>query len=266
MLLKRTRELIPRPRGLGAARNKSQNYRAEIQHNRMKEFYKELIKELEGKDLSKKEIGDLLTYCIIGLIIGARLGYCLFYNFFYYLHHPLKIFSVWEGGMSFHGGAIGVLIVGWIFAVRKNKPFLMLADMGALAAPIGLFFGRIGNFINAELYGRETNVAWGMVFPDAGELPRHPSQLYEAFTEGLVLFLILLLLSRQKRPNGFFFGVFLSGYGLFRFLIEFYREPDPQLGFVLGPLTMGQLLCTAMVLMGVYIILSRSKWNKEQKA
>ncbi|MFC1825714.1 prolipoprotein diacylglyceryl transferase [Thermodesulfobacteriota bacterium] len=215
-------------------------------------------------DLSKKEIGDLLTYCIAGLVIGARLGYCLFYNFSYYLHHPLKILAVWEGGMSFHGGALGVLIVGWIFSIRNNKPFFTLADLGALAAPIGLFFGRIGNFINGELYGRKTDVPWGMVFPGAGDFPRHPSQLYEALLEGLVLFLILFLLSRRRRARGFLFGTFLSGYGLFRFLIEFYREPDPQLGFVLGPFTMGQILCAIMMACGVYVVRRSRIWEKSE--
>lgn len=208
----------------------------------------------EHYDLSKQEVGDLLTFCIVGVIVGARLGYCLIYNFSYYFHQPLKVFAVWEGGMSFHGGLIGAATAGWIYARRRKKSFLMIADLGALAAPLGLFFGRIGNFINGELYGRVTTVPWGMVFPGAGPLPRHPSQLYEAFFEGVVLFLLLLWLSRKRIPHGALMGTFLVGYGVFRFFLEFFRQPDPQLGFVLGPFTMGQVLCSIMVVAGVALL------------
>ncbi|MEW6664318.1 MAG: prolipoprotein diacylglyceryl transferase [Thermodesulfobacteriota bacterium] len=206
-----------------------------------------------GRDLGSDEVGDLLGYCVIGVIAGARLGYCLFYNLPYYLGEPLRIFAVWEGGMSFHGGLTGAMVSGWMFALRRKKAFLMLADLGGLVAPVGLFFGRLGNFINGELYGRVTTVPWGMVFPGGGGLPRHPSQLYEALLEGPALFLVLALLGRRDLPMGFLFASFLSGYGLIRFVVEFFREPDAQLGFILGPLTMGQLLSLLMIALGMLL-------------
>ena len=201
--------------------------------------------------LSKEEVVDLLYYCMVGLVVGARLGYCLIYNFSYYMDQPLKIFAVWEGGMSFHGGLAGAILAGWLYAHRHDKSLLMIADLGALAAPLGLFFGRIGNFINGELYGRVTSMPWGMVFPGAGNKPRHPSELYEAFFEGVVLFFILLLLSRKRRPHGFLMASFLVGYGVFRFFLEFFRQPDPQVGFILGVFTMGQVLCSIMIVAGI---------------
>ena len=210
-------------------------------------------------DMSTREIEDVLAYGIVGLIAGARLGYCLFYNLGYYASHPLKCLAVWEGGMSFHGGLIGLVVGAWLFSRLRRKSLIMLADMAALAAPPGLFFGRIGNFINAELYGRVTDVPWGMVFPGAGDLPRHPSQLYEAFFEGVVLFAVLFALSRKVRTRGVLISVFLAGYGLVRFCLEFFREPDPQLGFVLGALTMGQVLSLIMVGAGAVLLASRLK-------
>lgn len=210
-------------------------------------------------DMSTKEIEDALTYSIVSLIIGARLGYCIIYNLGYYASHPLRCLAIWEGGMSFHGGLIGLVIGGWLFSRLRHKSFLMLADMGALAAPPGLFFGRIGNFINAELYGRVTDVPWGMVFPGAGDLPRHPSQLYEAFFEGIVLFLVLFALSRRMRTRGVLISVFLAGYGLIRFCLEFFREPDPQLGFVISAFTMGQVLSLIMIGLGVILLVWRLK-------
>lgn len=204
--------------------------------------------------VAPREIEDLLVYCIIGLLAGARLGYCLFYNLDYYLVHPLKILAVWEGGMSFHGGLIGVVVVGVLFARTRKKSFLMLADMGAVAAPPGLFFGRIGNFINAELYGRVTDAPWGMVFPGAGPHPRHPSQLYEALLEGLILFVLLFFLSFKVQTRGMLIAVFLMGYGLARFFVEFFREPDAHIGFVLGMLTMGQVLSLCMVAAGTALL------------
>ncbi len=210
-------------------------------------------------NLTREDIEDLLTYCIIGLILGARLGYCLVYNTLYYWHNPLEIVAVWEGGMSFHGGLVGVLVSGWIYSVKRNKSFWMLADLGAIAAPLGLFFGRIGNFINGELYGRVTHMPWGMVFPGAGPYPRHPSQLYEAFFEGVVLFLIIYRISKRRLPHGVIFCCFLVAYGTIRFFLEFFREPDPQLGFILGPFTMGQLLCSIMIIFGMLLLQSRLK-------
>ena len=210
-------------------------------------------------DMDKKEIEDLLAYGVVGLIIGARLGYCLFYNIGYYLSHPLRCLAIWEGGMSFHGGLIGLVLGGWLFSRLRNKSLIMLADMGALAAPPGLFFGRIGNFINAELYGRVTDVPWGMVFPGAGGLPRHPSQLYEAFFEGIVLFLVIFVLSSKVRTRGILISVFLAGYGFIRFVLEFFREPDPQLGFIVASITMGQILSLAMVAAGAILLITRLK-------
>ncbi|HNY64547.1 MAG TPA: prolipoprotein diacylglyceryl transferase [Deltaproteobacteria bacterium] len=208
----------------------------------------------KGYDMSRPELEDLFTYAIAGLIIGARVGYCLFYNFSFYIHHPLKIFAVWEGGMSFHGGLIGLVLAGAVFAWRSGKPLLMLADMGALAATPGLFFGRMGNFINAELYGKVTDVSWGMVFPGGGPLPRHPSQLYEGFAEGLLLFVILYLMSRKVQTRGVLISCFLLLYGTMRFFLEFFREPDAHLGLFFGALSMGQILCLGMVAAGLALL------------
>ena len=205
-------------------------------------------------DLSRIEIEDLFTYCILALIIGARIGYCLFYNLTYYLENPLKILAVWEGGMSFHGGLLGLIFAGWLFSIRRSKSFLMLTDLGAVAAPPGLFFGRIGNFINGELFGRVTDSAWGMVFPDGGNLPRYPSQLFEAFFEGLVLFAIMYALSFKTRLQGTLLAAFLICYGAMRFALENFRQPDAQLGFILGGITMGQALCLAMIICGVSLL------------
>jgi len=205
-------------------------------------------------DMSSAEIEDLFAYCILALIVGARLGYCIFYNLTYYLQNPLKIFAVWEGGMSFHGGLLGLILAGWLFSLKRAKPFLMLADLGAVAAPPGLFFGRMGNFINGELFGRVTDSVWGMVFPAGGNLPRYPSQLFEAFFEGLVLFVIMYALSFKTRRNGTLLASFLICYGAIRFGLEYFREPDAQLGFVLGAITMGQVLCLAMIICGVSLL------------
>lgn len=198
----------------------------------------------------RSSLADLFMYPIPGLLIGARLGHCLIYNFSYFVSYPLLIFA---GGMSFHGGLIGVIISGYIYSRKRNKKFLMLADLGAISAPPGLFFGRIGNFINGELYGRVTDVPWGMVFPHAGPEPRHPSQLYEAFLEGPVLFMILYLISYKSRINGVIISALLFFYGLFRFILEFFREPDFQIGFVLGPFTMGQIQCFIMMGFGIFL-------------
>jgi phosphatidylglycerol:prolipoprotein diacylglycerol transferase len=201
-----------------------------------------------------EQADDLLFYLILGLLIGARLGYVLFYNLPVYLAAPWEVFAVWHGGMSFHGGLIGMIVTGLIFARRRNAPFLELADIGALSAPIGLMLGRIGNFINGEVFGRVTTLPWGIVFPLGGSLPRHPSQLYEALFEGPVLFLFLWWLRRRTKRHGEILAAFLIGYGVLRFLIEFVREPDPQLGFVLFWLTMGQILCLGMICAGIGLL------------
>jgi phosphatidylglycerol:prolipoprotein diacylglycerol transferase len=204
---------------------------------------------------------DLLFYLILGLLIGGRLGYVLFYNLGEYVWAPWEVLALWHGGMSFHGGLIGMILSGYIFARRWKVSFLELADIGALSATPGLLLGRIGNFINGELFGRVTTLPWGVVFPMGGPLPRHPSQLYEAFLEGALLFSILWFLRRRLKQPGELLAVFLVCYGVFRFLIEFVREPDPQLGFIFYGLTMGQLLCLAMILAGIGLFIYLRKMS-----
>lgn len=201
--------------------------------------------------LDAEGISDLLFYAVIGVILGGRLGYVLFYNPGFYLEHPQQIVAIWEGGMSFHGGFLGVFLVILFFCRKRNLPLLLTADIVATAATLGLGFGRIGNFINAELWGRVTDLPWGMVFPTGGPLPRHPSQLYEALLEGLLLFVILWTLHRFKARPGVPASVFFLGYGVFRFGVEFVRQPDVHLGFLWGGATMGQLLSLPMIAVGV---------------
>jgi phosphatidylglycerol:prolipoprotein diacylglycerol transferase len=205
--------------------------------------------------ISKQEVENLYFYLILGLMVGARLGYVLFYDLKMYLADPLEIFAIWHGGMSFHGGLIGVLLVGILFSWKNKKSFWRIADLIIVTVPIGLGLGRIGNFINGELYGRVTQIPWGMIFPKGGPLPRHPSQLYESALEGGVLFLILWLIKDKKIPSGGLLALFLSLYGTFRFFIEFFREPDVQVGFVFGPFTMGQILCAFMIVGGIILFL-----------
>lgn len=204
--------------------------------------------------LDKDTVADLIFVLALGVILGGRTGYILFYNFSYYLAHPLKVFSIWEGGMSFHGGTIGVILAGTWFAHKHKIGFFRLADVVVTAAPVGLGLGRIGNFINGELFGRVTNVPWGIVFPEGGPLPRHPSQLYEAFLEGPVLFLILWLVKGRSKKDGIVFWSFIACYGLFRFIVEFFREPDSQLGYFFRLFSMGQFLSFPMFLLGIVMI------------
>jgi phosphatidylglycerol:prolipoprotein diacylglycerol transferase len=191
------------------------------------------------------------------VILGGRLGYVLFYKPAFFLANPLEIVMVWHGGMSFHGGFLGVIAAAMLFAKRHHVPPLALADLLAAAAPIGLFFGRVANFINGELFGRTSDVPWAMVFPHGGPLPRHPSQLYEAGLEGLLLFAIIAvatLATRARHRPGLILGIFLLGYGLARSVVELFREPDAHLGFIFGPLTMGQILSAPMVIGGIIFI------------
>ena len=209
-----------------------------------------------GSGWGAQEVGDLVFYAALGVVLGGRLGYVLFYQPGHHLAHPLDIFKVWQGGMSFHGGLIGVLLAAWLYGRKTGRGFFGVTDFVAPLVPLGLLFGRIGNFINGELWGRPTGVPWGMVFPQAGDaLPRHPSQLYEAALEGLVLFALLWWFSARPRPRMAVSGLFLVGYGLARFAVEFFRQPDAFLGYVaLDWLTMGQVLSAPMVLAGAALL------------
>jgi phosphatidylglycerol---prolipoprotein diacylglyceryl transferase len=215
------------------------------------------IRMLNKNKISNKIIDDLITYIIIGIIVGGRLGYVLFYDLEYNIAHPGNIIRTWDGGMSFHGGLFGVIAASFIFCKLNKLKFFDIMDLLACATPIGLFFGRISNFINAELYGRITDVSWGVIFP--GQIhARHASQLYESLTEGLLSFIILYLLATKTKIrdiSGMISGIFLLLYALFRTLIENYREPDEQIGFVIYNITMGQLLSTPMLLSGIIIII-----------
>jgi phosphatidylglycerol:prolipoprotein diacylglycerol transferase len=201
-------------------------------------------------------LDDLLVYAAFGVILGGRLGYVLFYNFDYFLSRPLEIFALWQGGMAFHGGLAGAAVGIWLFARKIGVNPLTVADLCAAVVPIGIFLGRVANFIKPELWGRPTDVAWGMVFPGAGSEPRHPSQLYEATLEGLVLLVVLLLIVRAggfRRP-GLVAGAFGIGYGVARIATEFFREPDPQLGFLFGGATMGMLLSLPLIALGIALV------------
>ncbi len=210
-----------------------------------------------GWRVTPAAIDDLLFNATLGIVIGGRLGFVLFYNPAYYLEHPLDALKIWQGGMSFHGGLLGVVVACLVTARQHRLPPLELGDAAAVVAPIGVFFGRIANFINGELWGRPTTLPWGMVFPGGGPAPRHPSQLYEAALEGVVLFAIMVWLARgtyEPETRGRLAGVFLSGYGIARFLVEFVRQYDPQLGLLFGVVTMGQLLSLPMIALGLWLI------------
>ncbi|MZR32456.1 prolipoprotein diacylglyceryl transferase [Sneathiella sp. DP05] len=214
----------------------------------------------EGSRISAKQVDDFLIWATLGVIFGGRLGYVLFYKPDYYLSNPGEIFMVWQGGMSFHGGFLGVVLATILYCRHKKIIILEFGDLLATVVPVGLFFGRIANFINGELYGRTTDVPWGMVFPGGGILPRHPSQLYEALLEGAVLFAILLIFRKTRYANkpGFIMGLFFAGYAVARSIVEFFREPDAYLGFLVGSLTMGQLLSLPMLIVGFYFMLRPS--------
>jgi phosphatidylglycerol---prolipoprotein diacylglyceryl transferase len=205
-----------------------------------------------------QDIDDFLVWATIGVVLGGRIGYILFYNFDEYAAHPIEMLYLWRGGMSFHGGALGVMAAIILFCRQRGIPMLAFAYIIACAVPIGLFFGRIANFINGELWGRATDVPWAMVFPTGGPEPRHPSQLYEAFLEGAVLFVLLWVLQRftpaRQRP-GTLTGVFLMGYAVARIIVEFFRQPDAQLGFLFWGVTMGQLLSLPLLLVGLWLVL-----------
>ncbi len=206
-------------------------------------------------NLSTDDLYDLLFYLILGVMIGGRLGYVLFYDLASYVRAPLSIFAIWQGGMSFHGGFIGMILAAIWITRKKGWNFWEIADLVCAAVPIGLGLGRIGNFINGELYGRITTVPWAMVFPEGGPMPRHPSQLYEALLEGLLLFFILRWFYRKNFHSGTVFWALLAFYGLFRFLVEFVREPDAQIGYDLGPFTRGQELTFPMLVIGTAMMI-----------
>ncbi len=216
--------------------------------------------------ISPQQLDDFLVWAILGVVLGGRLGSILFYSWERTLEEPLSALRIWEGGMAFHGGLLGVILAIWLFARRHGIPFFALTDVVAVATPIGLFFGRVANFINGELWGRPTDLPWAMVFPGAGTAPRHPSQLYEAGLEGLLLFVVLLLLVRRGwlERLGALSGVFLSGYALARILVEFVREPDAHIGYLAGLFTMGQVLSLPMLALGLYLIARSGKGPASQ--
>ncbi|MDX8396375.1 MAG: prolipoprotein diacylglyceryl transferase [Mariprofundaceae bacterium] len=220
---------------------------------------------LWGNKVQPEAYEGLFTAMILGVILGGRLGYVLFYNFGYYSGHPIEILYVWQGGMSFHGGLIGPMLAGWWYCNKYNLPLMLLADKICIVAPLGLAFGRMGNFINGELWGRvvpdASEVPWAMIFPGAGPLARHPSQLYEMLLEGIVLFLILWLTRKKVWPEGMRVAIFLTGYAIARIFCENFREPDAHIGYLFGPITEGMLLSLPMLLGGIgwMIYLQRRK-------
>jgi len=214
-----------------------------------------------------KVFDDFMVWAIIGIILGGRSGYVLFYNFEYYISHIGEALKIWSGGMSFHGGFLGVAIATIIFCKKKKVNVWVLFDLLACAAPIGLFFGRIANFINGELYGRVTDVPWAMAFPTGGNQPRHPSQLYEAFLEGLLLFIILFVIAnytKLKQFPGVLAGIFVSGYAAARIIVENYREPDEHIGFLFMQITTGQALSFPMMITGIIIVFFAMRKGREK--
>ncbi|MDD2543714.1 MAG: prolipoprotein diacylglyceryl transferase [Candidatus Cloacimonetes bacterium] len=215
-------------------------------------LYRHMLK-LKGIKMPREQYESAIFYVMLGVILGGRLGYVLFYNFLYYLQHPLEVFAVWEGGMSFHGGALGVIVAGLMFCRKHKYSFADLADAAIPLVAAGLALGRLGNFINAELWGRVSTLPWAMVFPGAGDLPRHPTQLYEMLTEGVLLGLISYLMLRKGARKGMVFWTFIGGYGIVRFLIEFVRVPDDisfyqDFGFIFGFMSIGQFLSLLMII------------------
>ena len=209
---------------------------------------------IKNLDINQK-FDDYITYLIIGIIIGGRLGYVLFYNFNYYINNILDIFKIWQGGMSFHGGLLGIIIASILFAKKNNQDLFVYTDLVSLVAPIGIFFGRLANFINSELYGKVTEVPWAVTFVQVDNLSRHPSQLYEAIFEGIILF-ILLLYFRSKNflaKPGLISGLFLIFYSVFRFCIEFFRVPDEQIGYLIFNLSMGQIISLVFIMIGTIV-------------
>ncbi|ELR66196.1 Prolipoprotein diacylglyceryl transferase [Photobacterium marinum] len=218
-----------------------------------------------GSGWTREQVSDLLFAGFLGVVLGGRIGYVLFYNFDMFLANPLYLFKVWTGGMSFHGGLLGVITAMFWYGHKNGRTFFNVADFVAPLVPFGLGVGRLGNFINGELWGRTTDVPWAMVFPTGGPLPRHPSQLYEFFLEGVVLLIILNIFIRKPRPAGAVSGLFLFGYGSFRFIVEYFREPDAHLGLYGGWISMGQILSLPMVIGGLLMMLWAYKFQAKNK-
>jgi len=218
-------------------------------------------------EFTQEQVSDLVFWGALGVILGGRFGYVLYYNFSHFLSDPLSLFAIWEGGMSFHGGMLGVMISLTLYGRKINKTFFELMDFVVPVVPIGLGAGRIGNFIGGELWGRVTDVPWAMVFPRADEFPRHPSQLYQFALEGVALFLIVWFFSSKPRPRMVVSGIFLASYGVFRFIVEFARQPDSHIGFLYGDwLTMGQVLSTPMILIGIaFVVIGYKRYSVPEK-
>jgi phosphatidylglycerol:prolipoprotein diacylglycerol transferase len=231
-------------------------------------FYARWLADLDkGRRPNRDDAENILPWIVMGIILGGRFGYVLFYNFGYYIQNPLEALVIWHGGMSFHGGLLGVVTAIIVFSRYYKISAFAMGDLVSTVVPIGLFFGRIANFINGELFGRETDVPWAVNFPMGGGVPRHPSQLYEAVLEGLVLFVVLYVMARKpaiRHAEGTIFGTLLVGYGLSRFIIEYFREPDVQVGYLAFGLSMGQMLCLPMILAGGLTIAYARK-NAAQK-
>ena len=224
-----------------------------------------LSKKIFIKNLEiNKKFDDYITYLIIGIIVGGRLGYIVFYNFNYYLNNILDIFKIWEGGMSFHGGLIGVICASIVFAKKNKQDYFLYTDVVALAAPIGIFFGRLANFVNSELYGSPTEVPWAVTFVEVDNLSRHPSQLYEAVLEGIILFLILIYFRKKNylEKPGLISALFLILYSIFRFIVEFFRVPDEQLGYLILSLSMGQIISLIFIIFGIILFYVKNE-NKQ---
>ena len=224
-----------------------------------------LSKKIFIKNLEiNKKFDDYISYLIIGIIVGGRLGYIVFYNFNYYLNNILDIFKIWEGGMSFHGGLIGVICTSIVFAKKNKQDYFLYTDVVALAAPIGIFFGRLANFVNSELYGSPTEVPWAVTFVQVDNLSRHPSQLYEAVLEGIILFLILIYFRKKNylEKPGLISALFLILYSVFRFIVEFFRVPDEQLGYLILSLSMGQIISLIFIIFGIILFYFKNE-NKQ---
>ena len=226
-----------------------------------------ITKKIHGSDQENylKNFDDLISYIIIGVIVGGRLGYVIFYNLTFFLNQPIEIFKLWEGGMSFHGGLIGVILSTYIFSKVKKLNYKIYFDIICCAAPIGIFLGRIANFINSELYGTPTDKPWGIIFPEIDNLNRHPSQLYEAFLEGIVLFVLINFLFLKKNFNhGLISFLFLIFYGIFRIISEFYREPDKHIGYIFDFISLGSLLSVGMIIFAILFVL-KINLNEQNK-